>query len=108
MLAVNKFFKSITPEYFATKKKFQLTSNLVIFDGNINYVVFLGETLGTFVGPGTIGQVVTISSPEPLTGKYVVIQLNHCEQAQVLHMNEVTCSGKVKASYSVTIFLFGT
>ena len=57
-----------------------------------NYSIFLGETLGTFVGPGTIGQVVTISSPEPLTGKYVVIQLK--EKSQTLNINEVkvTCS----------------
>merc|ERR1719187_1887591 len=34
-----------------------------------------GTTLGTFEGPATNGQVITITSMEPITGKYVVIQL---------------------------------
>ena len=51
--------------------------------------------MGTFMGPGTNGQVVTITSSEPVTGKYVVFQLK--EESQVLAINEVavTCSGKV-------------
>ena len=57
--------------------------------------LLIGVTLGTFVGPGTNGQVVTITSSEPVTGKYVVFQLK--EESQVLAINEVavTCSGKV-------------
>ena len=51
--------------------------------------------MGTSAGPGTNGQVVTITSSEPVTGKYVVFQLK--EESQVLNINEVkvTCSGKV-------------
>ena len=51
--------------------------------------------MGTFAGPGTNGQVVTITSSKPVTGKYVVFQLK--EESQVLNLNEVkvTCSGKV-------------
>ena len=51
--------------------------------------------MGTFAGPGTNGQVVTITSSEPVTRKYVVFQLK--EESHILNINEVkvTCSGKV-------------
>ena len=57
--------------------------------------VFLGETLGTFAGPGKKGQVITITGSEPITGKYVVMQLE--QNFQVLNFNEVKvmCAGKV-------------
>ena len=54
--------------------------------------------MGTFVGPGTDDQLVTITASEPVTGKYVVIQLK--EKSQILNLNEVKVicsaeSGKV-------------
>ena len=60
----------------------------------IKYSLYLGNTLGTFAGPGSNGQVVQITSPEPRIGKYVVIQLE--EENGEINIKEV----KVKVIYS--------
>ena len=51
--------------------------------------------MGIFDGPATNGQVISITSTEPLTGKYVVIQLMGTSELLALNEVKVTCAGKV-------------
>ena len=50
----------------------------------------MGET---WPGPGVTGQMVSIRSSQPLTGKYVVIQLKG--ESQILNLNEVKITAEI-------------
>ena len=59
--------------------------------------------MGTFTGPGTNGQVVTITSSQPVTGKYVVIQLK--QESQYLNLNEVKATVQSSSHGSGTVLI---
>ena len=52
-----------------------------------------GQLLGTFEGPGTDGQVISVSGSAK-TGRYVLIQMNHQD---VLHFHEISVFGRVSS-----------
>merc|ERR1711970_1546299 len=76
-----------------TKNMFVTVTNMMPVKGNIAQ----GDTLGSFTGPGSKGQVIPIKATgEPPVGKYVVIQMrtNANEDAMLnLAEVEVVCSG---------------
>ena len=52
--------------------------------------------MGIFDGPATNGEVISITSTEPLTGKYIVIQLmSTSEVLGALNEVTVTCAGEL-------------
>ena len=54
----------------------------------------LGQTLGIFEGPASLGELIKIPNdplPTPLTGKFVVIQVNHTLAALGLTEVRKTC-----------------
>ena len=53
-----------------------------------------GQLLGTFVGPATSGQTFEVTGATPLTGRYVVVQMDHTSGAQILNLCEVTAWGQ--------------
>ena len=52
-----------------------------------------GQLLGTFVGPATDGQVISISSAQSRRGKYVLVQQTHGDRKDHLNLLEVTAFG---------------
>ena len=55
-----------------------------------------GELLGTFKGPGTMGQQIEIKSGpgwEKKSGRYLVIQMNHKGKPEYLNLQEVFAVG---------------
>ena len=55
-----------------------------------------GELLGTFKGPGTMGQQIEIKSGpgwEKKSGRYLVIQMNHTGKSEYLNLQEVFAFG---------------
>ena len=64
------------------------TSGMKMFTG--------GELLGTFKGPGTMGQQIEIKSGpgwEKKSGRYLVIQMNHKGKSEYLNLQEVFAIG---------------
>jgi len=64
------------------------TSGMKMFTG--------GELLGTFKGPGTMGQQIEIKSGpgwEKKSGRYLVIQMNHKGKSEYLNLQEVFAFG---------------
>ena len=55
-----------------------------------------GELVGTFTGPGVDGEVITLTSTTGIGGRFVIIQLDHSQEANVLNLNEVTVWGHIK------------
>ena len=55
-----------------------------------------GQLLGTFEGPATSGQRIEVTGGTELTGRYVVVQMNHTSGANYLELQEVTsCANSV-------------
>ena len=55
-----------------------------------------GELLGTFKGPGTMGQQIEIKSGpgwEKKSGRYLIIQMNHKGKPEYLNLQEVFAVG---------------
>ena len=64
------------------------TSGMKMFTG--------GELLGTFKGPGTMGQQIEIKSGpgwEKKSGRYLIIQMNHKGKPEYLNLQEVFAVG---------------
>ena len=55
-----------------------------------------GQLLGTFEGPGTQGQRIEVTSDTELTGRYVVVQMDHTSGAEPINLHEVTSWGQGK------------
>ena len=55
-----------------------------------------GQLLGTFEGPGTRGQRIEVTGGSQLTGRYVVVQMNHTSGASRLILREVTAWGQAQ------------
>ena len=55
-----------------------------------------GQLLGTFEGPGTLGQRIEVTSDTELTGRYVVVQMDFSSAASFLNLKEVTAWGQGK------------
>ena len=53
-----------------------------------------GQLLGTFEGPGTSGQRIEVTGGTELTGRYVLVQMDHSSEAEVLNLQEVTAWSK--------------
>ena len=53
-----------------------------------------GQLLGTFEGPATIGQRIEFTGGTELTGRYVVVQMDHTARANFLSLQEVTAWGE--------------
>ena len=53
-----------------------------------------GQLLGTFEGPGEVGQRIEVTSDTELTGRYVVVQNDHISKADKLILQEVTAWGQ--------------
>ena len=49
-----------------------------------------GQLLGTFEGPGTEGQRIEVTGGSQLTGRYVVVQVDHTAEASHLNLIEAT------------------
>ena len=62
----------------------------------------MGET---WPGPGVTGQMVSIRSSQPLTGKYVVIQLKG--ESQILNLNEVKITAEITTAGKSSIHSSG-
>ena len=65
-----------------------------------------GQLLGTFVGPGTVGQRIEITGSTQLTGRYVVVQMDFTSEASEFNLNEVTAWSNGKISYSTLYICF--
>ena len=53
-----------------------------------------GQLLGTFKGPGTLGQRIEVTGGTQLTGRYVVVQMDFTSGADYFNLNEVTAWGQ--------------
>ena len=57
-----------------------------------------GHLLATFKGPGKDGEVVSLTSPTGIEGRFVIVQLDHSPGTGYLNLNEVTVWGTVKGN----------
>ena len=53
-----------------------------------------GQLLGKFEGPGTSGQRIEVTGGTELTGRYVLVQMDHSSEADVLNLQELTAWSK--------------
>jgi hypothetical protein len=65
-----------------------------------------GQLLGTFAGPGTSGPRIEVTGGTELTGRYVVVQMDHTSAALMLNLQEVTAWDQGRMFRIILIAIF--